>query len=203
MTLTADLTAAATSPDPPPAASPAAPEAVAPAPVVRAPSRSAGVLRRTDLVRLAVTLSSVGAVLAGLSLLAVDGGAADDSPVLRTPYGLVAVGRVSVDSAPRAAAPSGAAPAERVAVPVTLHNLSDEPVHYGPEHFLLRSGSGAVPPEPGSVRSGEVSPGGAVQLRLVFPRGGAEQARLTVDVAEPATGLLLHLPPPAAAAPSS
>jgi hypothetical protein len=193
MTLLADLTAAATPPSTPPA-------------VVRTPTRPDGVLRRTDLVRLAVTLSSVGAVLAGLSLLAVDGGAADGSPVLSTPYGLIAVGRVSVDTSALGAARDGAAPAalaERVAVPVTLHNLSDEPVHYGPEHFRLRSGTATVRPEPGSVRSGDVAPGGAVQLRLVFRRGPAEQARLTVDVGEPATGLQLHLPPLAAAAPSS
>lgn len=193
MTVTADRTAlAAPRPEPD----------VPLQPSRRVDRRSPGVITPADLVRLAMTLSLVVGAVAGLGLRST--GSYDDvwGRVLHTPYGVVALGHVTTASAApdggggRSVGAGGPRPgaALRVTVPVTLHNLSGGPVHYGPQHFRLSGSGSTARPEPGSVPSGEVAPGGAVQLHLVFDLPGGPWARLTVDDGRPAAGLRLHLP---------
>lgn len=157
---------------------------------------------RSDLMRLAATLSGVATVVAGVGLLTADAEGAHLRTALRTPYGLVALGKVQ-PVGPAEHGPVGgdaAAHEAHLLVPVTLHNLSDEVVHYGAEHFRLLDDETVVLPESRSVPTGEVAPGGAVQLRLVFHAELSPGARLVVDEAE--DSLLITLPAVGSALPS-
>lgn len=164
----------------------------------RAAADGPGGITRGDVVRLSATLAAVGGLLGVLTVSAGSGPPADGRRTLETSYGLVALGRVTVEAVTD---PAQAGAALRVTVPVTLHNLSDEPVHYGPEHFRLRTSTAVVRPEVGPVRTGDVAPDGAVQLRLVFELPPTAQARLTVDDARLTGGLRVPLPPAVVPAP--
>jgi hypothetical protein len=171
-------------------------------------------LALTLLVRVVLALTVVGAVIAALQLSAVFTPAGSSpQPVLRTPYGIVAVGDVTVSVAVDAskgmvgkdaageghAAHTGAAsgPAGvRVNVPITLHNQSDAAVRYAPEQFQLFTGDGQpAGPEDSALLTGQLQPGAAVALRLTFALpAGATGTRLVVDGGQPAVGLDLQLP---------
>lgn len=177
------------------------------------------------LVSFVLSLAVVGALLAAVQLTTTveTAGSSPQQPVLRTPYGLLAVGDVTVSVAVDAskgmvgkgtvgngtagnavagkghAAHTGAASGAagvRVNVPVTLQNDSDAAVRYTPEQFRLVTGTGQpAGPEDSALLTGELRPGAAVALRLTFALpAGATSARLTVDSGRPTAGLDLSLP---------
>lgn len=169
---------------------------------------SAGGPALADLVRVVLTLTLVGALVLAVQLVVEDeGGDTVDGSVLRTGYGSVEVGDVTVSVAVPAAdkgmvgaghtAHTGAADGAgvRVNVPVVLQNDSDAPVDYRPAQFRLDGGSGsAVGPQDNALLTGALRPGAAVSLRLTFALpAGADRARLVVD-GGPSEGLDLHLP---------
>lgn len=156
----------------------------------RAASRGSGAVTRGDVARLAATLAAVGALVGALDLATPHAPDVAGQRALETSYGVVALGHVRVELAGSSAADAGT---RRVTVPVTLHNLSDQAVHYGPQHFRLHAGTTTARPEAGSVRTGEVAPDRAVQLHLVFELPKASYARLTVDDARISSGLRLPL----------
>ena len=195
MTLTADRTTR--------------PSDLPPAPVPQRPTRG-GLLVVTVLVRAVLALTVVGGVLAALQLVGTPETAVSSPPVLRTSYGLLSVGDVSVSAAIPGAgkgmvgkghgahAPSGGAAGVRVNVPVTLQNEGDAAVPYTPAQFRLDVGSGTpLAPQESPLLTGELRPDAAVALRLTFALpSGATSARLTVDGGRPASGLYLELPVP-------
>ncbi len=174
----------------------------------------AGGLTLADVMRVVLTLAVVGAVIAGLQLATspTSAGSSAES-VLSTPYGLVAVGSVTVSAAVPAAnagmvgtqAPSaghsahtgaGATPdGVQVNVPLTLHNRGDEVVSYRPQQFRLVADGQEVTPQDSALLTGELRPEAAVSLRLTFALPAAvDGARLRVDGASPSDGLELQLP---------
>lgn len=161
------------------------------------------------LVWCVLALAGVGAVIAALqvSTMRTTAGAPPQS-VLRTSYGLVAVGDVTVSVAVDAskgmvgtghASHAGAASRAagvRVNVPITLQNTSGAPVRYAPDQFRLVTSSGQpAGPVDAAMLTGQLRPGAAVALRLTFALpAGATGTRLVVDGGEPAAGLDLRLP---------
>ena len=163
----------------------------------------------TVLVWFVLVLTVGGAVLAVRQLSSTPSiAAAWPERVLRTAYGLVVVGDITVSAAAEAGkdevahddtAPAGAATTAadvRFNVPITLQNSSDAAVRYAPGQFGLVTGDGRpARPEDSPLLTGELQPGAAVALRLTFAvPAGVTSSQLTVDGGEPAAGLDLRLP---------